>query len=723
MKQIALLPALLISLTMLIFAACGKENSPNTTPLASMYDKMALAPPVLEKIPEELVTLGHTRVDNYYWLNDRDNPKAVAYLEAENKYTGEVMSHLVPLQDELFEELKGRIKETDVSVPQIDNGYWYYYRYEQGQEYPIHCRKKGSLNAPEEVMLDVNEMAKPFGYYRATGLAVSPNNKILAYAEDTLSRRIYNIRFKNLVTGEMLPDHIPDSDGSVEWANDNKTVFYTVKDETLRAFKVLKHRLGTAYADDAEVYHEKDATFDLGIGKTKSKKFILIAAWQTLSSEYRYLDADTPDGKWKVLQPRERNHEYSADHAGGKWYIRTNWNAKNFRLMSAGEGATTKDLWSEVIPHREDVLFEGFDLFKDFLVVSERIGGIVKTRIKAWDGSLDYHIDYGEDSYVAYPSDNPSYETDLVRISYESLTTPPTEYDFNMKTKEKKVLKEQEVLGGFDRNNYVSERVFATARDGAQVPISIVWRKGFKKDGKQPLLLYAYGSYGASMDPDFSPERLSLLDRGFAFAIAHIRGGQEMGRQWYENGKLLNKKNTFTDYIDCAAYLIAQRYTNKDKLFAMGGSAGGLLMGAVVNMRPGLFKGVVAAVPFVDVVTTMLDETIPLTTFEWDEWGDPHKKEYYDYMLSYSPYDNVKAQDYPAMLVTTGLHDSQVQYWEPAKWVAKLRDLKTDHNPLLLHTNMDAGHGGQSGRFRAFKEVAMEYAFILDLAGKAKLKG
>jgi len=719
MKQ----PALLISLTMFILAACDNENLQNTAPLASMYDKMTLAPPVLEKIPEGLVTLGHTRVDNYYWLNDRDNPKVVGYLEAENKYTGEVMSHLVSLQDELYEELKGRIKETDVSVPQIDNGYWYYYRYEQGQEYPIHCRKKGSLNAPEEVMLDVNEMAKPFGYYRATGLAVSPNNKILAYAEDTLSRRIYNIRFKNLETGEMLSDYIPDSDGSVEWANDNKTVFYTVKDETLRAYKVLKHRLDTRATEDVEVYHEKDATFDLGIGKTKSKKYILIAAWQTLSSEYRYLDADTPDGKWKVLQPRERNHEYSAGHAGGKWYIRTNWNAKNFRLMSAGEGATTKDHWTEVIPHREDVFFEGFDLFEGFLVVSERIGGIVKTRIKAWDGSADYHIDYGEDSYVAYPSDNPSYETDVVRISYESLTTPPTEYDFNMKTKEKKVLKEQEVLGGFDRSNYVSGRVFATARDGAQVPISIVWRKGFKKDGKQPLLLYAYGSYGASMDPDFSPERLSLLDRGFAFAIAHIRGGQEMGRQWYENGKLLKKKNTFTDYIDCAAYLIAQRYTNKDKLFAMGGSAGGLLMGAVVNMRPGLFKGVVAGVPFVDVVTTMLDETIPLTTFEWDEWGDPHKKEYYDYMLSYSPYDNVKAQDYPAMLVTTGLHDSQVQYWEPAKWVAKLRDLKTDHNPLLLHTNMDAGHGGQSGRFRAFKEVAMEYAFILDLAGKARLKG
>jgi oligopeptidase B len=723
MKRLHLIPATLISLTMFIFAACGDDNAQNTETLTTMYDKMTIAPPVAEKSPKELVTLGDIRVDDYYWLNERKNPKVAGYLEAENKYTEEVMAHLASLQDELFEELKGRIKETDESVPQIDNGYWYYYRYEEGQEYPIHCRRKGTLDAPEEVMLDVNELAKPFDYYRATGLEVSPDNKILAYAEDTLSRRIYIIRFKNLETGELLPDQIPNSDGGLEWANDNKTIFYTVKDKTLRAFKVFKHRLGTDAADDVEVYHEKDATFDLGIRKTKSKKYILVAASQTLSTEYRYLDADTPEGEWRILQPRERNLEYSANHAGGKWYIRTNWNAKNFRLMSAGESATTKDNWTEVIPNREDVFFEGFDLFKDYLVLSERINGIVNTRIKAWDGPADYHIDYGEESYVAYTMSNPQYETDVVRIGYQSLTTPPSVYDFNMKTKEKTVLKEQEVLGGFDRNNYASERIFATARDGAKVPVSIVYRKGFQKDGKQPLLLYAYGSYGYSMNPSFSSSRLSLLDRGFAFAIAHIRGGQEMGRQWYEDGKLLKKKNTFTDYIDCAEYLIAQKYTSKDQLFAMGGSAGGLLMGAVVNMRPGLFKGVVAAVPFVDVVTTMLDESIPLTTFEWDEWGDPHKQEYYDYMLSYSPYDNVEAKDYPAMLVTTGLHDSQVQYWEPAKWVAKLRYLKTDHNPLLLHTNMDAGHGGQSGRFRAFKEVARDYAFLLDLAGKVKLKG
>jgi oligopeptidase B len=688
-----------------------------------MYEKMTLPTPVAEKIPKELTELGHTRIDNYYWMNQPTDPKVITYLEAENKYKEEVMSHLVDLQDELFNEMKGRIKEKDQSVPQLDNGYWYYSRYEEGQEYPIHCRKKGTLDAPEEVMLNVNVLAKPYDYYNARGLEVSPDNKILAYGEDTLSRRIYLLRFKNLESGEMLSDQIPNTDGSVVWANDNKTIFYGIKDKTLRVVKIMKHRLGTDAARDEVVYHEKDPTFDLGIEKTKSKKYLLIASWQTLSQEYRYLDANTPDGNWTVFQPRERKLEYSIDHTGDKWYVRTNLDAKNFRLMSAAENATGKANWQEVIPHRADLLLESFELFKNFLVLGERIDGITRTRIKAWDGSADYHVDYGEEAYLAYVSNNPTYDTDVVRLGYQSLTTPPSTYDFNMKTKEKKLMKEQEVLGGFDRSNYQSERIYATARDGVKVPVSIVYRKGFKKDGTQPLLLYAYGSYGSSMDPSFSPSRLSLLDRGFAFAIAHIRGGEEMGRQWYEDGKLLKKKNTFTDFIDCGEYLVAQKYTGKDNLFAMGGSAGGLLMGAVVNMRPDLFKGVVAAVPFVDVVTTMLDESIPLTTFEWDEWGDPHKKEYYDYMLSYSPYDNVEAKDYPALLVTTGLHDSQVQYWEPAKWVAKLREMKTDKNPLLLHTNMDAGHGGQSGRFRAYKEVAMEYAFMLDLAGKVKVKG
>jgi oligopeptidase B len=686
-----------------------------------MHEKMTTLPPIAQANPKDLTEHGHTRIDPYHWLNDRNNPEVIAYLNAENDYKDAVMADLKDVTEELFQEIKGRIKEQDESVPQLDNGYWYYYRFVEGGEYPIHCRKAKSLDAPEQIMLDVNELAKPYNYYNAAGLEVSPNNRILAYAEDTLSRRIYNIRFKDLETGEMLADIIPNTEGTVVWANDNRTVFYGIKDETLRCYKIMKHRLGTDPTQDELAYHEEDATFNLDLYTTKDKKYLLIGSSQTVSDEYRYLDADTPDGQWQVFQPRERNLEYSIDHGDG-WYIRTNLGAQNFRLMSAAEGKTLKAEWQEVIPHRPDVYLEGFELFKTHLVLEERINGIVNIRIKAWDGGQDYRVDFGEDSYVAHTSNNPEFDSQNVRIAYTSLTTPSSVYEVNLFTKEKKLLKQQAVLGGFDRNNYVSERVYATARDGVRVPISIVYRKGFQKDGTQPLLLYAYGSYGYSIDPNFSAARLSLLDRGFAYAIAHIRGGQEMGRQWYEDGKLLKKQNTFNDFVDCGDYLVAQHYTSPDHLFAMGGSAGGLLMGAVVNMRPDLFKGVVAAVPFVDVVTTMLDETIPLTTFEWDEWGDPHNKEFYDYMLSYSPYDQVKAQAYPAMLVTTGLHDSQVQYWEPAKWVAKLRTLKTDNTPLLMHTNMDAGHGGQSGRFRTYKEVAMEYAFMLDLAGKTDLR-
>ncbi len=703
--------------------SCSVEKTQNAENQVDMYEKMTVEPPVAAKKPVDLTEHGHTRIDNYYWLRERESPEVIAYLTEENSYRDAIMADLKGFEEELFEEMKGRIKEQDESVPYLDNGYWYYVRYNEGQEYPVHCRKKGTVEAVEEVILDVNQLAEGYDYYRAAGLTVSPDNKILAYAEDTLSRRIYKIVFKNLETGEMLVDEIPNTDGSIVWANDSKTVFYGMKDETLRVFKIMKHRLGTEAANDGLVFHEKDATFNLDIGKTKSKKYLLIASSQTLSDEYRYLDADNPDGDWSVFQPRERDLEYSVDHAGGKWYIRTNMDAKNFRIMSAGEGATQKGDWEEVIPHRKDVFVHGVEFFKNYMVLEERVHGIRNIRIKSWDGTDDHYVDFGEDSFVAELSDNWEYDTDAVRIVYQSMTTPSTTYDYNMADKKLELKKQQEVLGGFDPNNYKSERVYATARDGAKVPVSIVYRKGFKKDGTQPLLLYAYGSYGASMDPSFRSTRLSLLDRGFAYAIAHIRGGQEMGRQWYEDGKLLKKKNTFTDYIDCADFLVKEKYTNKENLFAMGGSAGGLLMGAVVNMRPDLFKGVVAAVPFVDVVTTMLDETIPLTTFEWDEWGDPHKKEYYDYMLSYSPYDQVEAKDYPAMLVTTGLHDSQVQYWEPAKWVAKLRELKTDNNPLLLHTNMEAGHGGASGRFRSLKETAMEFAFMLDLAGKVKVKG
>ena len=633
------------------------------------------------------------------------------------------MADTKDFQEKLFQEMKGRIKEDDESVPYKDNGYFYLTRYEEGKEYPIYSRKKDNLQAPEEVMLNVNELAKGYSFFNVGGQSVSPSNELLAYGEDTLSRRIYTIRFKNLKTGELLPDEIPNTTGGAVWSNDNQYVFYSVKDETLRPVKIYRHKLGTPSTTDKLVYEEKDDTFSAFVYKTKSKKYVVIGAYQTLSQEYRVLNADNPTGEFRLIQPRERGLEYGIGHFGDKFYIRTNLDARNFRLMSTPENATTKENWTEVIPNRDDVLFEDMDMFKDYLVLSERKNGITQLRIRPWSGAEEHYIEFGEAAYVAATSTNPEFDTDVLRISYQSMTTPMTVYDYTMGSKKLTVMKQQEVLGDFDPANYESERLYATSRDGVKIPISIVYRKGYKKDGQQPLLLYGYGSYGASMDPYFSSARLSLLDRGFAFAIAHIRGGEEMGRHWYEDGKLLKKKNTFNDFIDCGEFLIQEQYTGKEHLFAQGGSAGGLLMGAVINMRPDLWKGVIAAVPFVDVITTMLDESIPLTTGEYDEWGNPNDKQYYDYMLSYSPYDQVEAKDYPAMLVTTGLHDSQVQYLEPAKWVAKLREIKTDKNPLLLHTNMAAGHGGSSGRFERLKEVALEYTFLLDLAGKTGIKG
>ena len=710
---------LLLLAAIAFFAGCNKDTE-QASKASAMYTKTDLKAPTAKKVAKELTVHGDTRIDNYYWLNEPGNPEVISYLEAENTYKDKMLEHTQAFQEKLFEEMKGRIKEDDQSVPYKDNGYYYLTRYEQGGEYPIYERKKGDLNAKVENLLNVNELAKEYDYFNVTGLSVSPDNKLLAYNEDTLSRRIYTVRFKNLETGEMLSDQIPGVEAyGAAWANDNKTVFYVAKDiKTLRGYKIMKHKLGTPTAQDIEIFNEKNEEFNTFVYKTKSKKYIVIGSSQTLSNEYWVLDANTPDGKFRMIQPRERNLEYSIDHYGDKFYILTNMDAKNFRLMETPEGKTTKDNWKEVIPNRSDVLLEGMEIFKDYLVLSERKNGITQLRIRPWDGSTEHYIDFPEEAYVASTSINPEYDTDLLRLGYQSMTTPNTTFDYNMKSKEFKQLKQQEVLGGFNPKDYVTERAYVTARDGAKVPISIVYKKGFNKDGKGPFLLYAYGSYGASMDPSFSSSRLSLLNRGFGYAIAHIRGGQEMGRQWYEDGKLLKKKNTFTDYIDCAEWLIKNNYTNKENIYAQGGSAGGLLMGAVVNMRPDLFKGVIAAVPFVDVVTTMLDESIPLTTFEFDEWGNPKNKEYYDYMKSYSPYDNVAAKDYPAMLVTTGLHDSQVQYFEPAKWVAKLREMKTDKNPLLLHTNMEAGHGGASGRFKALKDVAMQYAFLLDLAGK-----
>lgn len=673
--------------------------------------------PKAKKIAKELSIHGDTRIDNYYWLNDREDQNVIDYLNAENSYREAVMAHTTDFQAALFKEIVGRIKQTDMSVPYKKDGYYYFTKYEEGKEYPIHARKKETLEASEEIMLNVNDLAKDYDYYAVGGTSVSTNNKLLAFGEDTVSRRIYTLRFKNLETGQYLEDQIENTTGSAIWANDNQTIFYTRKDDALRPFKIFKHKLGTPASEDVEIYHEADETFRTGIYKTKSKKYLVIVAAMTISTEYRILEADNPDGAFRIFQKREDKHEYSIDHFEDKFYVHTNLDAKNFRLMETTEAATEKENWTEVIPNRKDVLLEGIDIFKGYLVLSERINGISQIRIKPWSGAAEHYIDFGQAAFMASTSANYEVDTDIVRVGFTSMTTPNSYFDYNMVTKELTLLKQQEVLGGFDASNYVSERKFATARDGVKVPISIVYKKGFKRNGKSPLMLYAYGSYGHSMEPYFSSVRLSLLDRGFVYAIAHIRGGEEMGRHWYEDGKMLKKKNTFNDFIDCAEFLLAKNYTRRKRLFAMGGSAGGLLMGAIINQRPELWKGVIAAVPFVDVVTTMLDESIPLTTGEFNEWGNPKDKEYYEYIKSYSPYDNVTAQAYPNLLVTTGLHDSQVQYWEPAKWVAKLRELRRGKKQLLLYTNMKTGHGGASGRFERFKETAMEYAFILDLVG------
>jgi len=683
-------------------------------------DTSMIKPPVAEKITKELTIHNDIRIDNYYWLNERENPKVIEYLEAENAYTSTMMKDTEGLQEKLYDEIISRIKQTDMSVPYQKSGYYYYTRFEEGKEYPLYCRKKGSLEAEEEIMLNVNDMADGHDYFHVAGPTVSSDKNLIAYGVDNVSRRKYTIQFKNLATGEIFQDKIPNTTGRATWANDNKTVFYALKDNTLRPFKIMKHVLGADVSADEEIFHEADVTFGTGVYKSKSDKYIIIACGSTLSTEYRILDADTPDKSFKIFQPREKDLEYDIDHFGDFFYIRTNYKAKNFRLMKTHVNRTAKKFWTEVIPHRDDVLFTQFELFKDFLVVGERKEGLTQIRVIKWDGSKEHYLDFGEESYSAYISTNPEFDTDLMRFGYTSLTTPRSTYDYDMNSREKTLLKRQEVVGDFDPDNYFTKRLYAAAKDGIKVPISLVYRKGLEKNGDNPLLLYGYGSYGSSMDPRFQANILSLLDRGFVFAMAHIRGGQEMGRWWYEDGKLLKKKNTFTDFIACAEYLIAEKFTNPEKMFAAGGSAGGLLIGAVVNMRPDIFKGMIAQVPWVDVVTTMLDDSIPLTTSEYDEWGNPNDKEYYDYMLSYSPYDNVEAKEYPAMLVTTGLHDSQVQYWEPAKWVAKLRDMKTDRNLLILNTNMKAGHGGVSGRFRRYKETALEYAFMLKLLGIKK---
>jgi oligopeptidase B len=677
-----------------------------------------IQPPVAKIIPKTLENLGHTRTDNYFWMNDRKNPEVIDYLNKENEYYQKMTAHTKDFQKELFEEMKARIKEDDESVPYLYNGYYYITRFETGKDYPIYSRKKESLSAKEEIMFDCNEMAKGQSYFQLGGLSVSPDNKLAVFSFDTVGRRIYTIQVKSLETNEILEDKIEKVTGSAVWANDNKTVFYSSQDEvTLRSDKIFKHKLGSKQADDILVYFEKDDTYNVEVAKSKSRKYLAIESGSTLTTEYRILNADNPDGKFEIFQKRIRGVEYSINHYKDSFYIMTNADdAENFKLMKTPETATSKENWKEVIAHREDVLLEDIEIFANYLVVEERSNGLNKIRIMPWSGEGEYYLPFESETYTAYTSTNVDFETETLRYGYQSMTTPSSVIDFNMKTKEKEVKKEQQVLGGkFNKNNYTEERVWATAKDGTKVPISMVYRKELKKDGKNPLLQYAYGSYGHSMDATFSSTRLSLLDRGFIYAIAHIRGGEDLGRQWYEDGKLLKKKNTFTDFIDCSKFLIEQKYTSPEHLYAEGGSAGGLLMGVVVNIAPELYNGVIAQVAFVDVITTMLDDSIPLTTGEYDEWGNPNKKKYYNYMLSYSPYDNVKKQNYPNMYVSTGLHDSQVQYWEPAKWVAKLRTMKTNDTVLYLDTNMEAGHGGASGRFEALKELAKEFSFLLDL--------
>jgi oligopeptidase B len=674
--------------------------------------------PIAEKKPKELVIHGDTRIDNYYWLRERENEEVLSYLNDENSYREEQMKGVKNFQGDLFDEMVGRIKQTDESVPYKKNGYFYYTRYEEDKEYAIYCRKVESMDADEEIMLNVNEMAVGHEYYAIGGMSISSNNRYLAYGVDTVSRRKYTLYIKDLETGETMSDEVPNTTGRSTWANDNTTLFYATKDGlTLRSNAIHKHKLGTIAKKDKVVYTEDDETYSTFIYKTKSEEFLIIGSGSTLTTEYQFLSADNPDGELQFIQPRTEGLEYSVSHYGDYFYIVCNLDALNFRLMKTLVSKPGVENWEEVIAHRKDVLLEGIELFEHFMVVDERKEGLNQIRVISWADGSEYYLEFWEEVYSAGVSANPEFNTDILRFSYTSLTTPSSTYDYDMVTREKELLKQQEVIGDFDQANYETKRIYAEAEDGKKIPMSIVYRKGMEKNGETPTLIYGYGSYGATMDPYFSSVRLSLLDRGFIFAVAHIRGGQINGRAWYEDGKLFKKMNTFTDFISCSELLINDGYTNPEKLFAMGGSAGGLLMGVVVNLRPELYKGVVAAVPFVDVVTTMLDDDIPLTTGEYDEWGNPNQKEYYDYMLSYSPYDQVEAKEYPNMLVTTGLHDSQVQYWEPAKWVAKLRDMKTDDNILVMYCNMDTGHGGASGRFESLKESAMEYSFVLMLAG------
>jgi|TARA_B110000902_G_scaffold93797_1_gene111125 oligopeptidase B len=690
--------------------SCNNEIKP---PL-----KNSIIPPVADKIPVSFKKFNDIRIDDYYWLKERENPEVIDYLERENDYYEKMTSHTLDLQNKLFKEIKDKIKEDDESVPYFLNGYWYKTKYKEGLDYPVYTRFKDSLNNNEEILFDCNELAKKHDYFNLSNFQISPDNKIVAFSTDVVSRRLYSVQFKNLETGKVYSDKIINSSGSFAWANDNSTLFYTSRDvNTLRNDKIFKHVLNTDYENDELVYFEKDETFYTNVSKSKSKKFIIISSFSTLTSEFQFLPADNINESFKLFNKRKRGVEYSINHYDDHFYIITNKDkAYNYKLMKTKISETSSENWTDVVEHRKNVLIEGIDIFKDHLVVSERVDGLNRINIKKWDDSENYFLNFDNETFSSNTTTNLDFNSKKLKYAYNSLNEPYSVIEFDMITKEKTVLKQHKVLDkNFSKDNYVTERIWADSQDGNQIPISLIYKKGIKRDGSNPLLIYGYGSYGNTIDPSFSISRLSLLDRGFIYAISHVRGSEYLGRDWYENGKLLNKKNSFNDFVDSTKFLISEGYTSAEHCYAYGGSAGGLLMGAVINMAPELYNGVIAAVPFVDVITTMLDETIPLTTSEYDEWGNPNQKEYYEYMMSYSPYDNVSKLKYPNLLVTTGLHDSQVQYWEPAKWVAKLRDYKQDQNYLFLNTNMETGHGGSSGRFEAIKDLAKEYAFLFDL--------
>jgi oligopeptidase B len=686
-----------------VLSACSKEETATSMPMA-------------DKKPVTLELHGDSRVDDYYWLRERENPEVISYLEAENNHTDKKLAPFKGLQGVLFDEMKSRIKEDDQSAPYRLGEYFYYTRYEEGDEYPIYARRKGSLDAPEHVMLDVNELAGDAEFFALRNFSVSPDGNTAAYGLDTTGRRFFDVYFMDIESGELLSDKIDDTTANFEWANDSQTILYGKQHpETLRSYRIFRHSLGDE--EDSLVFEEPDEENYLGLGKSLSNAFFYLVSGQTVSTEIRYISADAPEDAPKVFLAREENHEYSVTDGADRFYVMTNDGAKNFKLMEAPLDDTSKDAWTEVVAHRDDALIEDFDVFENHIVVTIAENGLTQLEVIDRSSGEMKRIAFDEEVYTAYSSGNYEFDSGLLRYTYQSMTTPQSTYDFDLSTEEHTLIKERAVVGDFSRDNYATKRLFVTARDGTEVPISIVYRKGMEKNGQNPVLQYAYGSYGASMSPGFSADRLSLLDRGFIYVLAHIRGGSEMGREWYFDGRQLNKKNTFTDFIDVSKYLIDEGYTSPEHLYAQGGSAGGLLMGAVLNMAPELYNGVIAAVPFVDVVTTMLDADIPLTSGEWDEWGNPNEKEFYDYMLSYSPYDNVQEMDYPNIMVTTGLHDSQVQYWEPAKWVAKLRDHKTDDNMLVLKTDMSAGHGGKTGRFRRIEDTSLYYSFFVGLEG------